>query len=100
MKIHRKDKTVNNLHTKGGEYQVFNVDDKTQAPNYYIGPYHLKGKMAYIGAEPRTGARKLRKVVKDRKIKFHNLKSETAAKKWNHLIKNKENIGMLFHSTC
>ena len=42
----------------------------------------------------------IKKYLKDRKIKFHNLKSETAAKKWNHLIKNKENIGMLFHSTC
>ena len=92
MKIHRKDKTVNNLHTKGGEYQVFNVDDKTQAPNYYIGPYHLKGKMAYIGSEPRTGARKLRKVVKDRNVFTYNKLNTTYAKKFGGVINSPPTI--------
>jgi hypothetical protein len=42
----------------------------------------------------------VKKYLKDKGIKVYNLKSETAVKKWNELIKKNKKVGMYLHSTC
>lgn len=42
----------------------------------------------------------VKKYIKDKGIKVYNLKSETAIKKWNELIKKNIKVGMYLHSTC
>tara|TARA_B100001123_G_C14630555_1_gene757603 strand:+ start:124 stop:546 length:423 start_codon:yes stop_codon:yes gene_type:complete len=42
----------------------------------------------------------IKKYLKDIGIKVYNLKSETAIKMWNKLIKKNKKVGMYLHSTC
>ena len=42
MKIFRKEEIITDLYTKGGELQLFSPKNKSEKPNFYIGPYHTK----------------------------------------------------------
>ena len=86
MKIFRKEEIVENLYTKGGEFQIFTQKDKTEKPNFYIGPYHTKKGRAYIGAEPGTPSTRLRKVVYDRNVFTYNKLQPTFAKSFPGII--------------
>jgi hypothetical protein len=83
MKIRRKQDIKSNLYTRGGLFQVYTAADKTQVLNTYVGPYHLKNNTAYAGSEPRSGAKKLRKIVRNINIFTYNKLNSKYAKKFS-----------------
>ena len=86
MKIIRREEIVENLYTKGGELQVDNKSDKSQKPNYYVGPYHLRKGVAYVGPTHQTGAQKLRDVIFDKNIFAYNKLKPKMAKEFPGII--------------
>lgn len=92
MKIRRKEDIKDNLYTRGGLFQVYTATDKTQKINTYVGPYHLKNNIAYIGAEPRSGAQKLRKIVRNQNIFTYNKLNSKYAKKFKGVVSSPPSI--------
>jgi len=86
MKIFRKEEIVTDLYTKGGEFQMFSSKDKTEKPNFYIGPYHTKKGRPYVGATPSTPSTKLRKIIYDRNVFLYNKLQPTFAKSFPGII--------------
>ena len=94
MKIRRKEDIKGNLYTRGGLFQVYDAGNKVQKINTYVGPYHLKNNVAYEGAEPRRGAKKLRKIVRNQNIFTYNKLNSDYAKRFTFFIKKKR------HAIC
>mgnify|MGYP003624386429 FL=1 len=86
MKIFRKEEIITDLYTKGGELQLFSPKNKSEKPNFYIGPYHTKKGRPYIGATPSTPSTKLRSVIYDRNVFLYNKLQPTFAKAFPGII--------------
>jgi|TARA_R110000744_G_scaffold192775_1_gene311913 hypothetical protein len=92
MKIRRKDDTKTGLYSRGGLFQFFDATNKTQKINTYVGPYHLKNNVAYVGAEPRPGAKKLRKIVRNQDVFTYNKLNSKYAKKFTGVVSSPPTI--------
>ena len=86
MKIRRKEDIKGNLYTRGGLFQVYDAGNKVQKINTYVGPYHLKNNVAYEGAEPRRGAKKLRKIVRNQSIFTYNKLNSDYAQRFTGVV--------------
>ena len=92
MKIRRKEDIKGNLYTRGGLFQVYDAGNKVQKINTYVGPYHLKNNVAYEGAEPRRGAKKLRKIVRNQNIFTYNKLNSDYAKRFTGVVSSVPSI--------
>jgi hypothetical protein len=86
MKIVRKEEIIENLYTKGHELQLDDKKDKTQKPNFYVGPYHTKRSQAFVGATVQTGAKKLKPIIYDRNVFAYNKLQPKMAKAFPGII--------------
>ena len=86
MKIIRKENIQTGLYTRGGTYQVSRIEDKMQKVNTYVGPYYIKNGAAYAGDTPRSGDKRLQKIIRNQNIFTYNKLNERFAKKFTGVV--------------
>ena len=86
MKIKRQESIRAGLYTRGGLFQVSRREDKAQKLNAYVGPYYFKNGVPYAGEIPRSGDKKLQRIIRDKNIFVYNKLKEKYSKKFTGVV--------------